>query len=872
VSNQSIKLRQVRVNNLNGIDLDIPHGQWLAICGVSGSGKSSLAFDTLYAEGQRRYLECLSPSARKFVTLLDKPDADAIEGMPPAIAVRPARGVSDRKSCVGNATEILEFLRLLYAKVSRPFCASCRKWVDREDPQSVAAWFSGLDKDRKALIAASMATGDQNVNETLASARALGFSRAIIGERTVATDTVLKPCPRQESVLVIVDRLLTGGPDTRQDSTRLTESLETAFQFGTRRCQILVESESVTGRESLGHTKTIDRRLFDSYSFSAATICSTCGHPFEEAQPRLFSFNSPRGACPACDGVGFQDDRFKVACHQCSGWRLQPKALDYRIPTGGASAKEGGQTDAGTIEGSSTTIAQVCRWPIPRLFDWLHSLELTPASRQTAQPLMDQIEQRVRFLMHVGLGYLTLDRPVRTLSLGESQRVSLTSCLSSTLVEMLYVLDEPSVGLHAEDVGRLTTAIRELNERGNTVVVVDHEESLITAAPQVLEVGPGAGAAGGDVVYCGATSGLVDVKNSPTGDFLAGRRGVSSGAGSRRKPRGKLRLTGASGHNLKDLHVEFPLGCLCLVTGVSGAGKSTLVRETLYPAICQKKGQKANEPLPLGDLFGDSLFDEVILVDQSPIGRSARSNPVTYVKAFDQIRAAFGETTDAKTRNIKPGQFSFNVAGGRCERCKGDGQLTVDMQFLSNVYVKCDQCQGTRYREDVLAVRYRDLNIAEVLNLTVREAFLFFRGQPKVQNKLKALIDVGLDYIRLGQPATTLSCGEAQRLKLAVYLNAFSSKRVLFILEEPTTGLHMADVVKLVDCFDALLAVGHSFIIVEHNLQLMKYADWIVDLGPGAGDAGGQLVAAGTPEQVANSSNSVTGHHLAAALEACQTD
>jgi excinuclease ABC subunit A len=480
---------------------------------------------------------------------------------------------------------------------------------------------------------------------------------------------------------------------------------------------------------------------------------------------------------------------------------------------------------------------------------------------------LDQVQARLGYLEEVGLGYLTIDRTLRTLSGGEARRVSLTSALGSSLVNMLYVLDEPSIGLHPRDISQLLNTIQQLRNRGNTVVVVEHEEAIIRAADQAVEIGPGAGERGGKVVFQGTPTEMEASTNSLTGDYLAGRRGFGSNSHRRSPNHGWIRLAGARGNNLKNITVEFPLGMLCLVTGVSGSGKSTLVQDTLYPALCNRLRKDAPKPYPFDDVFGDGQVDDVIMVDQSPIGRSPRSNPVTYLKVFDEIRAVFADTVEARTRNYNASHFSFNVDGGRCNMCHGDGFLQIDMQFLADVYMRCSQCNGTRYRDEILDVTYRGRNIADVLEMTVREAFTFFRGQPKVQARLKRLIDVGLDYVRLGQPANTLSGGEAQRLKLAGYMSAAKRGRCLFILDEPTTGLHFSDVVQLLDCFDALLAVGHSLIVVEHNLQMMKAADYIIDLGPGAAEEGGQVIAKGTPEMVARNTKSPTAGFLAKILK-----
>ena len=866
MAESKIRLRNVRVNNLKDVNLDIPHGQWVAICGLSGSGKSSLAFDTLYAEGQRRYIECLSPGTRQFITQLDKPDAELIDGIPPAIAVQAVRGVPDRKSTVGNATEIVEHLRLLYARIGKIVCPICDSSVAREDVESVANWIGNFLPDSRYIIAFSPPdANDRELAEVLAMGRRNGFRRAVFNETLMGLDVPASKLrfadletsdPNQSKIWMVVDRLVSGSVESRSDGTengslnsdgsRIRESLETAFQFGEGHCTIFVLGDSGSAPYS------IDGKAFSIHEFSTKLICQTCGRIFPSPEPRLFSFNKSIAACEQCDGVGFEDDELESRCQACSGDRLNQDALSFRI--------------------HGRSIADLCRLTVLDLATFFRNAEWTESQLAIGRLLFRQIESRLDYLNRVGLGYLSLERPARTMSFGESQRVALTSCLSSTLVNMLYVLDEPSVGLHTHDVANLVDAVRNLNERGNTVVVVDHESKMIESAQRIIEVGPAAGAAGGEIVFDGTIDELKATPESVTGDFLADRRGVSSGAGRRRSARGKIRLVGASGHNLKDIDVDFPLGCLCVVSGVSGAGKSSLVRQTLFGALSQRFDNPDAPALPYKELFGESKIDEVVLVDHSPIGRTARSNPVTYVKAFDDIRKAFAETADAKSQNATAGMFSFNVAGGRCDKCKGEGQLTIDMQFLSDVHIKCDQCHGTRFRDETLAVRYRGRNIAEVLNLTVREAFTFFRGQPRVQEKLKALIDVGLEYVRLGQPATKLSSGEAQRLKLAVYLNASKKKRALFILEEPTTGLHMADVTRLLDCFEALLAVGHSFIIVEHNLEVMKYADWIIDLGPGPADLGGDVVVCGTPETVADCTASITGHYLAEALEKCKLD
>jgi excinuclease ABC subunit A len=686
---------------------------------------------------------------------------------------------------------------------------------------------------------------------------------------------------------------------------------------------------------------TIDGRPWRRISFSTQLACEDCGIDYPVPEPRLYSFNSPLGACPNCEGFGnvidvdmelvVPDPGKTIREGAVAPWNspayaheleeLLALADDYGLPVdvpfsqlgpehlalvvGGVPERNFGGLDgffawlerrkykmhirvflsrwrsyrpcpecggsrlrpeALATQVGGRNIAQIAAMKISEAAAFFRGLELSDYQRQVGRMMLEQVTARLAYLEAVGLGYLTLDRTLRTLSGGEMRRVALTSALGSSLVNMLYVLDEPSIGLHPRDIRQLIGAITDLRDRANTVVVVEHEEAIIRAADEIVEIGPGAGERGGRVVFQGTPRAMQETPESLTGDYLAGRRGVSA-PGRRRQPNhGWIRLAGARGNNLKNVTVEFPLGMLCLVTGVSGSGKSTLVQDTLYPALCRRLRKDAPKPYDHDDVFGDGQIDDCLMVDQSPIGRSPRSNPVTYLKAFDEIRAVFAETVEARTRGYTASHFSFNVDGGRCSECQGDGYVEIDMQFLADVYMRCSQCGGTRYRDEILDVTYRGRNIAEVLEMTVREAFTFFRGRPKVQARLKRLIDVGLDYVRLGQPANTLSGGEAQRLKLAGYMSSAKRGRSLFILDEPTTGLHFSDIVQLLDCFDALLAVGHSLIVVEHNLQMMKAADYLVDLGPGAADEGGRVVAKGTPEMVSRAPESITGRFLAEVL------
>jgi excinuclease ABC subunit A len=965
-----IALRGVWVHNLKSIDLDIPRRELIVFCGLSGSGKSSLALDTLYAEGQRRYIESFSAYTRQFLQRLERPEAERMDGIPPAIAVTGKNTSRSSRSTVGTATETNDYLRLLFAKIGHTFCRNCGREVRCESPQSAADTLRALPPGTRYMIAFSRpAADDGTLEQVTAALREDGFVRAIFDGRLInlEEESPAKPQAADTAVLyVVVDRLTAGGAS----DSRLRDSLETAFAKGRGRCYALVKDSSgeISGamgamENSLGDSLAnslgdslgtevpsplpcplsplpsvlIDGKPWRRMGFGSQLICEDCGIEYPPPEPRLYSFNSPMGACPECEGFGnvigldmeliVPDAEKSLREGALAPWNtpayahelkeLLALARDYDIPTdvpfrqlserqvglivhGVPERKFGGlegffawlerrkykmhirvflsrwrsfrvcpacggtrlRPEALAAQIGGRNIGQIGAMKVRNAAAFFRRLQLPDYELQVGRMMLEQVQARLGYLEAVGLGYLTLDRTLRTLSGGESRRVALTSALGSSLVGMLYVLDEPSIGLHPRDINQLLGAVKRLRERGNTVVVVEHEEAIIRAADQVVEIGPGAGERGGKVVFQGTPSEMEQSPDSLTGDYLAGRRGLGSN-GRRREPNhGWIRLAGARGNNLKSVTVEFPLGVLCMVTGVSGSGKSTLVQDTLYPALCRRLRKDAPKPGPHDDVFGDGQLDDVIMVDQSPIGRSPRSNPVTYLKAFDEIRAVFADTVEAKTRGFDAGHFSFNVDGGRCNNCQGDGYLQIDMQFLADVYMRCPQCNGARYRDEILDVIYRGRNIADVLEMTVREAFTFFRGQPRVQARLKKLIDVGLDYVRLGQPANTLSGGEAQRLKLAGYMSTAKRGRCLFILDEPTTGLHFSDVVQLLDCFDALLAVGHSLLVVEHNLQIMKAADYIIDLGPGAADEGGQVVAKGTPEEVARTAGSVTAGFL----------
>jgi excinuclease ABC subunit A len=843
-SRRQITVTGARSNNLKDIDLTIEHGQWVAFCGLSGSGKSSLALDTLYAEGQRRYVQCLSPKTRQFVRQMAKPEADSIFGVPPSIAIVPSV-VSKSKETVASATEIAHLLSEVFAHHAVAVCPKCQRITRPQTKSAMAAQIFSWPEGTRVQICYRLPI-DSDVVVVLKQAMGAGFVRAIVGvggdAKSVEIAQLDLSAVGAGGVWVVADRVVAG----KTDLQRIYESLELAMHFGKGTALVLVAGEGDEGQPMI----TVDGNAWHQFTFTRSLVCASCEHPFAKPDQRLFQRQHPAGACKPCGGSG---GKKTLPCVDCNGSGFGPRVNEFFFAEHTIADWFGMTVDQAALqlaelnhqEGHSGDDGQDGH-----------------GGQGGAWSVLQMIAARLSFLQSTGLGYLRLNRPVATLSSGERQRVKLTSVLGSTLINMLYVLDEPAMGLHPVEVAMLNRSIGQLHRKGNTVLVVDHNPEVIMAADRVIEIGPGAGAEGGAIVFDGTPQAMLEEGVSLTGEYIGRRRGISCRSDQRRRKRGAIRVAQASTHNLKDVSVEFPLGGLCVLTGVSGSGKSSLLIDCVYRALQAPKDESLLAEVGLKGIHGDELVDEVVLIDGLPIGRTGRSNPVTYVKAFDDIRKAFAETVDARTHNVTAGQFSFNVAGGRCDKCNGEGVQTFDMQFLADIHVKCEQCMGTRYRDEVLNVRYRDLDIAQVLALTVREAFLFFRGQPRVQNKLKALIDVGLEYVPLGQPATTLSSGEAQRLKLASYLNKSKGKRILFVMDEPTTGLHGQDVTRLLDCFDSLITAGHSLVVIEHNLQLIKNADFVVDLGPGAGQAGGHVVVAGTPEDVAACEDSVTGRFL----------
>ncbi|BBO32157.1 excinuclease ABC subunit A [Lacipirellula parvula] len=934
-----IRLRGVAVHNLKEVDLDLPHRRLIAFCGVSGSGKTSLALDTLYTEGQRRYVESFSTYTRQFLEQLDKPAAESIEGIPPSVAVTRKHVSRSSRATVGSATQVNEHLQLLFARLGEVICYDCGERVERDSAESAANELLSLPAGTRLMLGFKSLRGkERNAEEWLADLAALGYRRCILAGKTEEiTPELAARLSELKELEVVIDRVTVQAGD----GTRLRDSLENALEAGRGAAIAWIETGDPV------QLLSIDDRTWTKRRYSNVLRCERCNIQYPDVEPQLLNYNNPLGACKACEGFGniidvdmqrvvpdaekslrdgaiapwntpaysheldellalapkhgipvdvpfreLNDEHLRLIregvpekkfgglngffswlerrkykmhirvflsrwrsyypCPTCGGARLKPEALAVRI--------------------AGWNIAEAMAMRVSEALAWLRGLMLTDWQRQVGQLLVDQVTARLGYLERVGVGHLAIDRSLRTLSGGEAQRVSLTAALGSNLTGMLYVLDEPSAGLHPADLPRLVEAVRSLRERGNTVALVEHEPSLIQAAEHVVEMGPGAGEFGGKVIFQGSPVAMLDDPESRTGEWIAGRRIGTEKKTRRPTTHGWLKLVGARGNNLQNVTAEFPLGLLCVVTGVSGAGKSTLVQQTLFPAVAQKLRMESDRPADFDDLIGAGQVEDALRVDQSPIGRTPRSNPVTYVKAFDPIRTLFAETTEAKARSFKAGHFSFNAEEGRCEACQGDGYKQIDMRFMADVYIKCPECHGARYRREVLEVKYRGLSIADVLNLSVREAFNFFRGHKKVLARLKCLIDVGLDYLRLGQPANTLSGGESQRLKLANYVSAARKGRTLFVLDEPTTGLHFSDVMQLIECFESLVAMGHSLIVVEHNLQMMRAADYIIDLGPGPAEMGGQIVAVGTPEEVARNPASVTGQYLAEELARVATD
>jgi excinuclease ABC subunit A len=929
----SIRVRGARTHNLKNLSLELPRNRLVVITGLSGSGKSSFAFDTLYAEGQRRYVESLSAYARQFLELMAKPEVDLIEGLSPAIAIEQKAASHNPRSTVGTVTEIHDYLRLLYARAGTPYCPEHALALEAQSVAEMVDQVAALPPESRVMILAPVVAGRKGEQaDLLEELRAQGFTRV----RIDGTVRDLDSAPRlaknaKHSVDVVVDRLRVR-PDARQ---RLAESLETALRHADGKV-VVVEADN--GKEHL---------------FSARYSCPACDYSLPELEPRLFSFNNPAGACPRCDGLGAVEffDPARIVAHPnlslasgaIRGWdrrnhfyyaMLQSLARHYRFDIespweslddriqslilygsgkdkiafhypserGRSAVKEhafegvipnherryretdsmavreelaklrnvrscpecGGtrlRREARHVRVAEKTIFEVSRWPLRQTLEFFGHLRLQGAKGQVAERVVREIASRLQFLVNVGLEYLSLERSAESLSGGEGQRIRLASQIGSGLTGVMYVLDEPSIGLHQRDNARLIGTLQQLRDLGNSVIVVEHDEEAIRAADYVVDMGPGAGEAGGRIVAQGSPSQVIANPESLTGRYLA-RELTIAVPERRRRSKQKIVLEGAHGNNLKEVDLELPLGLLVCVTGVSGSGKSTLINDTLYAAVARTLYGAAAEPAPHRALTGVEQVDKVISVDQSPIGRTPRSNPATYTGLFTPIRDLFAGVPEARQRGYDTGRFSFNVKGGRCEACQGDGVTRVEMHFLPDLYVACDVCHGKRYNRETLEIRYKGRNVHEVLEMTVAEAHSFFSAVPPIARKLQTLTDVGLGYVRLGQSATTLSGGEAQRVKLSLELSKRDTGRTLYILDEPTTGLHFHDIKLLLEVLHRLRDAGNTVVVIEHNMEVIKTADWVIDLGPEGGERGGRIVAAGTPEQVSEIPESHTGRYL----------
>jgi len=932
MSTDKIIIKGARVHNLKNIDLELPRNKLIVITGLSGSGKSSLAFDTLYAEGQRRYVESLSAYARQFLGQMDKPDVEYIEGLSPAISIEQKSTSKNPRSTVGTVTEIYDYLRLLYARIGRQHCPSCGSEISPQTVEQIVRRLMSLPEGTKFHVLSPIARqrkGEyKQIFEELATS---GFARVRVdGKMHELSGEISLNKQQKHDIDVVIDRIaVKSGIEER-----LADSIATALKQGNG----IVVVEVIGDKELL---------------FSEHAACAKCGISFEPLEPNMFSFNSPRGACPACQGLGstmefdpdliIPDKNISLGKGAIEPWgyehgyyfqmlqsvakhysfsldtpfsELKPEHVDmllhgsseevlFRyvprvrdglwehrsvfegvIPHLSRKYRESQSEEAReriqqymsikpctvcngerlkpssiavTVAGKS--IIAITRMSVKKALEFLGTIEFSEKEVIISKPIMKELRARLGFLMDVGLDYLTLDRAAGTLSGGESQRIRLATQIGSSLVGVLYILDEPSIGLHQRDNSRLINMLTQLRDLGNTVIVVEHDEEMIRSADFIVDMGPGAGVHGGEVVVTGSQDDVINCEKSLTGKYLSHKKVIDIPK-KRRQPKGKITIVGAGENNLKQIDVNIPLGVMTCVTGVSGSGKSTLVNEILYKALARRFYHSKDKPGAHRGIIGLENIDKIIIIDQSPIGRTPRSNPATYTGLFTPIRDLFARLPSSKARGYMPGRFSFNVKGGRCEACKGDGIITIEMHFLPDVYVPCEVCHGKRFNSETLEITYKGKNIAQVLDMTVEEGLMFFENIPRIKRQLQTLSDVGLGYIRLGQPATTLSGGEAQRIKLSTELSKRSTGRTLYILDEPTTGLHFADIQKLLDMLSLLVDAGNSVIVIEHNLDVIKVADHVIDLGPEGGDNGGRIVAEGTPEKVARTEGSYTGHYL----------
>ena len=941
--NDKIVIKGAKEHNLKNINIEIPRDKLVVITGLSGSGKSSLAFDTLYVEGQRRYVESLSAYARQFLGLMEKPDVESIDGLSPAISIDQKTTSKNPRSTVGTVTEIYDYIRLLYARIGVPYCPKCGKKIEKQTIDQIIDSILELEEGTRVQVLAPVVRGRKGeFVKQLEEFQKEGFVRARIdGEMVELSDDIQIDRKKKHNIELIVDRLVIKD-DIR---SRLTESVEIALKHANN---IVIIDDATHKKEML---------------FSQNYACPDCGISFEELTPRMFSFNNPFGACPSCTGIGYLmkmdedliipdknktlydgvkafgssvmkrgdtmakmyfesiakhygveikgvpikklprdflekilygtgDEEIDFEYTSAAGTRRFTAPFEGVLPTlerrHNETKSQGMRTfyemymsespcpechgarlkkESLSVKVGDKNINELTDMSINKIKDYLNSLELNAKDRMIADQIFKELNKRLQFLIDVGLEYLTLSRSAGTLSGGEAQRIRLATQIGSGLTGVLYILDEPSIGLHQRDNDKLLATLKHLRDLGNTVLVVEHDEDTMYAADQIIDIGPGAGVHGGNVMAQGTAEEIKLVQNSVTGQYLSGRKQIPVPK-KRRKSNGKaIEVKGATEHNLKNINVKFPLGQFICVTGVSGSGKSTLVNEILYKTIARDLNGSNEKPGKCKEVKGLENIDKIINIDQSPIGRTPRSNPATYTGVFDMIRDLFAGTNEAKLRGYDKGRFSFNVTGGRCEACNGDGIIKIEMHFLPDIYVPCEVCKGKRYNKETLEVKYKGKTISDVLDMTVEEALEFFKNLPRIKNKIQTLYDVGLGYIKLGQPSTTLSGGEAQRIKLATELSKKATGKTLYILDEPTTGLHIADVHRLVDILQRLVDTGNSIIVIEHNLDLIKTADYIIDLGPEGGDGGGEIIAVGSPEQIVKNDRSYTGKFLKKYIE-----
>jgi len=839
----AIIIRGARVHNLRDIDVEIPRDRFVVITGVSGSGKSSLAFDTLYAEGQRRYLESLGADVRQLLRQMEKPDVDSIDGLPPTIAIQPKTNLANPRSTVGTISEVYDYLRLLFARVGQPTCSECGSEIKAYTVEQIVDYLLALPAQTRILLLAPIAPpGSGNVNQRLGELARLGFTRVIVdGEMHELGDDFHFDVNEPRQLDLVIDRLV-----LREGiEKRLADSLEVASRHGDGVVKVDVLAEN-------------DHRLSPPLLFSQKFICLHCGSVVPEFTPSLFSFNSPLGACPTCGGLGViigKGKRRKKApggesaepCPDCGGTRLNKASRSVRI--------------------AGHDISQIAAWSVADTLDFFANLQFAEGHKIVGQKIAAEILSRLRCFMQLGLGYLSLDRSSETLSGGEVQRVRLATQIGTGLAGVLYILDEPSVGLHQRDNGKLLSLLKQLRDAGNSIVVVEHDLDTILDADYLIDMGPGAGNRGGQMVAQGT---LDDVRHNPhsrTGQYLAGKAAISVPTERRKGNGAVLQIKNARTRNLKNVTVEIPIGAITCVTGVSGAGKSTLVMEVLFSGMAQRLQRQLVGDSANAELVGWEHFDRVIGVDQAPIGRTQRSNPATYTGLHDYLRELFAQLPEARVRGYKAERFSFNAHGGRCEACAGDGVTRVEMYFLPEIFVTCSVCKGRRYNRETLEIKFKGLSIADILDLAVDQALELLNNIPAISDRLRTLRDVGLGYLCLGQSATTLSGGEAQRVKLARELARRSTGKTLYVLDEPTTGLHFDDIHKLLELLFRLTGLGNTIVVVEHNLDVIKSADHVIDLGPEAGVSGGEIIAKGTPEEVALVPNSATGHYLKKMLQ-----